>query len=307
MLVLLLADMAIAADARRIAITIDDLPAASATSITPAEAAKLNQQLLAGLQRHGAKAVGFVNEDRLLVPGEIDRGVAILESWLDAGMELGNHGFGHLGLWQSSRQEVEEAVLKGEVITRWLTTRRQAPLRYYRHPYTQTGKTEAEREAFEAFLAAHGYVVAPMTVDHDDYVFACVFDRLDGPDAGERQLAIADEYDTHLRESIQVFETMSRELFGRLIPQVLVIHANRLNARTLDRSLATLTELGYTFIPLNDALRDEAYSSPAQASGRFGPSWLARWARARGVKLSVYGQPDPRGKTAQWHAQLCER
>lgn len=309
LLVLALAGTAAAAtDAgKRIAITIDDLPAASATPLAPSEAARLNHKLLAALQRRGAKAVGFVNEDRLLVHGQVDQGVAILDAWLDAGMELGNHNFGHLGLWGSSLEEVEAAVLKGEVLTRWVTSRRRAPLRYYRHPYTQTGKTEADREAFEAFLSRHGYTVAPMTVDHDDYLFACVYDKLDAPHEAGRRRAVEDEYDAHLRTSLQVFETMSQELFGHQIPQVLLIHANRLNAQTLDRTLATLEEMGYRFIALEEALRDEAYRSPARASGRFGPSWLARWARAKGVKLSAYGQPDPQGQTARWHAQLCAR
>lgn len=307
LLSLTVAGGALAADAKRIAITIDDLPAASATPMAPAEAERLNQQLLTALQRHGAKAVGFVNEDRLLVPGHVDDGVALLNAWLDAGMELGNHGFGHLGLWKSSREDVEAGVLKGEVFTRWVTSRRSAPLRYYRPPFTQTGKTEAEREAFEAFLARHGYAVAPMTVDHDDYLFACVYERLQAPDEAARRQVVTDEYDAHLHTSLQVFETMSQELFGRQIPQVLLIHANRLNAATLERTLRTLKERGYAFVPLDDALLDEAYRSPARASGRFGPSWLARWARAKGVKLSVYGQPDPVGQTAQWHAQLCRQ
>lgn len=298
---------ALAVDAKRIAITLDDLPVAASTPIDSSETRRLNQRLLAALQRHAAPAVGFVNEDRLLVPGHLDDGVAVLEDWLDAGMELGNHNFGHLGLWQHSLEQVQAAVLKGEVITRWLTSRRQAPLRYYRPPYTQTGRTEADRQAFQAFLASQGYTLAPMTVDHDDYLFACVYDHLGEAQDAARRLVVADEYDAHLRTSLRVFETMSQELFGRQIPQVLVIHANRLNADTLDRTLATLSALGYRFVSLEEALRDEAYRSPERASGRFGPSWLARWARAKGVKLSVYGQPDPAGQTAAWHAQWCAR
>lgn len=65
-------------------------------------------------------------------------------------------------------------MLKGEVFPCGLTTRQGAPQRYYRHPYTQTGRDEAEREAFAAFLAAHGYTVASFTVACDDSVFACV-------------------------------------------------------------------------------------------------------------------------------------
>ena len=134
-----------------------------------------------------------------------------------------------------------------------------------------------------------------------------MYDRLADPAEAARRKTVADEYDQHLRTSMPVFETMSQDLFGRQIPQILVIHANRLNADTLDRTLTTLEQLGYSFVPLDEALRDEAYRSPARASGRFGPSWLARWARARGVKLSVYGQPDPAGRTAEWHGQLCAK
>ena len=98
---------------------------------------------------------------------------------------------------------------------------------------------------------------------------------------------------------------MSSQLFGRQIAQVLLIHATRLNADTLDRTLSTLRELGYEFVPLEVALGDEAYRSAAQASRQFGPSWLARWARAAGKKLSVYGQSDPSGEVARLHKQLC--
>lgn len=288
---------------KRIAITIDDLPVESATPITVEESAALNRSILAALKRHQVKAVGFVNEDRLLVSGKIDAGVAILNDWLGAGMELGNHNHGHVGLWASSLSENMDAVLKGEVFTRWLSVGKGVPLRYYRHPYTQTGKNDDEQSVFEDFLAARGYTVAPFTIEHGDYIFACVYDKLPAQDARREQVAA--EYDMHLRQSVGIFERMTDELFGRQIPQVLLIHASRLNAATLDRSLSTLKELGYQFVSLDEALKDEAYQTPAKASRRFGPSWLARWARAKGVKLSAYGQEAPGGMSAELHQALC--
>lgn len=107
-----------ASEQKRVAITIDDVPFSATTPITVEEAAALNRNILDTLKRHNVKAVGFVNEDRLLVPGQVDAGIAILDAWLEAGMELGNHNFGHIGLWQSSLSENQEAVLKGEVLTR---------------------------------------------------------------------------------------------------------------------------------------------------------------------------------------------
>lgn len=305
---LALLSMLFAADAlaqKRIAITIDDVPVQSSTPISVEEAAQINRTLLAVLQRRGVKAVGFVNENLLLVPGKIDPGVQILDDWLAAGMELGNHSFGHVGMWGTPLAQVQDAVVKGDVLTRWVSARRQSPVRYYRHPYTQTGKDEQERQTFEAFLAARGYTVAPFTIEHDDYIYACVYDKLALSARRELQAKVVSEYDEHLREAVGTFESMSAQLFGRQIPQVLLIHATRLTAATLERTLSTLSELGYEFVTLEEALRDEAYRTPAAASGRFGPSWIARWARHRGVRLSAYGQADPAGETAGLHKQLC--
>ena len=292
---------------KRIAVTIDDVPFLANTPITIEEAAALNRAILDTLRRHSVRAVGFVNEDRLLLPGKVDAGVAILDSWLDAGMELGNHNFGHVGLWKSTLAESQDAVLKGEVFTRWAAGRKGATLRYYRHPYTQTGKDEQERQAFESFLASRGYTVAPFTVEHDDYLFSCVYDKLQGPERDSLRAAVAEEFDAHLRQSIATFELMSDQLFGRQIAQILLIHATRLNADTLDRTLLTLQSLGYQFVSLEEALKDDAYRTPAPASRQFGPSWLARWARAKGVKLTAYGQPDPSGRAAALHKELCAK
>jgi peptidoglycan/xylan/chitin deacetylase (PgdA/CDA1 family) len=296
-----------AAEGKRIAVTIDDVPFATSTPITVEDANLLNQALLAALRRHNVKAVGFVNEDRLLIPGKIDSAVAILDNWLDAGMELGNHNFGHLGLWKSPLADIQDAVVKGEVFTRWLSAKRGLPLRYYRHPYTQTGKNEQERDSFESFLASRGYTVAPFTIEHDDYLFSCVYDRLPAIERDALRAIVVSEYDAHLRKSVATFEAMSAQLFGRQIAQIFLIHASRLNADTLNRTLLTLRDLGYEFVTLDEALKDDAYASPTLASRQFGPSWLARWARAKGMKLSAYGQADPTGRTAKLYEELCAR
>jgi len=94
-------------------------------------------------------------------------------------------------------------------------------------------------------------------------------------------------------------------LFGRQIAQVLLIHANEINADSLAATLQRLQDRGYRFITLGEALADPAYASAAGASRQYGPSWLSRWARSMGKKLSVYGQPDPSGWVAERYAAQC--
>jgi len=301
-----LAGAALAASpSKQIAITIDDLPVASETDASLTDVQAVNTALLTALKAHGAKAIGFVNEDRLLHWGEVDARIATLSQWLDAGMELGNHNHGHLGLWKNSVRENEDAVIKGEAVLRRLTAERGAPLRYYRHPYTQTGRTAEDKQAFEAFLAAHGYSVAPFTIEHDDYLFACVYDKTFRSATPASIATLESEYLAHLKQAVTTYESMSQQLFGRQIPQIFLVHANRLNAKTLDRMLATLQAMGYSFITLEEALRDDAYRSPDLPSGQFGPSWLTRWAQQRRAKLTVFGHADPAGETARQAAQLC--
>jgi len=277
--------------AKCIAVTVDDLPMATTTPRSQREEQAVNDAILGSLKKYAVRAVGFVNEDRLYREGDPGGGIRILEAWLDAGMELGNHTFDHVGLWTSSRQACEDAVLKGEAITRPLTARRGQPLRFFRHPFTQTGKDEEEKAHFEEFLARHGYRVAPFTIEHDDQVFAHLYDRLPVADESGRRRLIDSCLD-HLDHALAAFETMSQELFDRQIPQILLIHASALNADSLDRTLARLVSRGYGFTSLEEALMDPAYCCRDLPSGRFGPSWLARWAAARGQRLSVQSQPD---------------
>src|SRR5689334_16114350 len=77
-----------------IAITFDDLPAqrmAHAQSLTPA--------LLAQLTKRHLPVVAFVNGEKLLTDGKVDPArVALLDRWMDAGVELGNHTYSHRSL-----------------------------------------------------------------------------------------------------------------------------------------------------------------------------------------------------------------
>lgn len=298
---------ALAADGRKVAITIDDLPVTSATPLTLEERRAVTSQLLNVLRMHGARAVGFVNEDKLLEVGGIDANVALLESWLEHGMELGNHTFGHLGMYETGVQQMKAAVLKGETVSRWLSERADRPYRYFRHPFTQTGNSAEVKQEFENFLASLGYTVAPFTIEHTDYLYSCIHDHLlAGSEPGINADQLHAEYLEHLRDALDAFETMSEEIFARQVPQVWLIHANRINAATLDAQLEIFRQRGYAFITLEEALADPAYATVAGPSKRFGPSWLLRWARARNSKLSVYGQPKPSERVmSAWRAS-CE-
>jgi peptidoglycan/xylan/chitin deacetylase (PgdA/CDA1 family) len=80
---------------REIAITIDDLPAASPW-MGGAEMVEMTTKLLGTLRDQKVPAVGFVNEQKLYKQfGEVDQRIKVLGMWTEYGFELGNHTFSH--------------------------------------------------------------------------------------------------------------------------------------------------------------------------------------------------------------------
>src|SRR5713101_633338 len=118
---------------RQVAITIDDLPAAAANSMSAAAITEMTSKLLATLRQQQIPVVGFVNEDKLYKLGEVDERIKALNMWLDAGFELGNHTFGHTSLNRAGLKDFEEAVIQGESVTRILLAQHNMKLEFFRH------------------------------------------------------------------------------------------------------------------------------------------------------------------------------
>ncbi len=259
----LLAEKGAAPPARRtVAVTIDDLPFVAHG--LPLEAVrKLSRELVGALAARKVPAVAFVNEDRLFVPGEVDERIALLTEWLDAGMELGNHTWGHVGLTGTPLPQMQDAVVRGEVVTRLLLERRGKALRWFRHPYTHTGTTKETKDAFEAFLAGRGYAVAPFSIEHEDWVFASADAKLAAEKDETGRTRLLEAYLENFEARVAFYEERSRALFGREIPQIHLAHANALNARAMPFLLERLERRGYAFVTLDEALADPAQRAEA--------------------------------------------
>jgi peptidoglycan/xylan/chitin deacetylase (PgdA/CDA1 family) len=282
---------------REVAVTVDDLPA------TAGELPKMREitaKLLDGLRRHRVPAVGFVNESRLYVRGEMDARTALLRAWLDAGHELGNHTFSHILIDRHPLAAYQEDVIRGETVTRMLLAERGRKLRYFRHTQLRTGPTEEYRRGLKEFLAARGYTVAPVTLDNQEWVFADVYARAKARKDQETARRVVEGYLRHMEEVFDFYEKLSAETLGYEVRQTLLLHANELNADHFDALAALMKRRGYAFVTLERALEDKAYALP-DAQHASGLSWLHRWMLARGHSL----RPEPR--EPDWVAELFRR
>jgi hypothetical protein len=152
---------------------------------------------------------------------------------------------------------------------------RGLPLEYFRHPFLHTGATPEAKRGLAVFLRQHHYLEAPVTLDDADYLFAAAYLKPEFHDRVRR------EYVPYMDSIVAFFERRSVAVLGREIPQILLIHASQLNADMMPDLLAMFRSRGYTFISLQDALKDAAYRSPENYAGEDGMSWLHRWAGAK--------------------------
>jgi peptidoglycan/xylan/chitin deacetylase (PgdA/CDA1 family) len=278
-LVLFLMIASAPAATREVAITIDDLPRGGDGGSRSLEAVRsMTASLLAPFQQQKIPVTGFVNAGR----NELDpRGLReILDMWLDAGADLGNHTYTHADLNTMPLPQFEEDVVKGEPALRAALEARGKKLEFFRHPFGHTGPTPEIKRALDEFLAARGYRVAPFTFDNSDYLFAAAADR----ERARRELL------PYLESVIAFFEKRSVEVAGHEFPQVMLLHANELNAEMMPEILAMFRRRGYAFVTLDHALRDEAYRLPDDYAGKGGFSWIHRWSMTR--KMPNKGEPD---------------
>ncbi len=273
---------------RTVAITIDDLPAGAANSMSASEILEMTTKLLGTLRDQKVPAVGFVNEQKLFKLGEVDDRIKALNLWLDGGFELGNHTFAHTSLNRVTLQAWEEEVIRGETVTRMLLAQHKMKMRYFRHPYLDAGRDLQTRREAEAFLSSRGYQVAPITMDAWDWMYAGVYD-----DARKRadtalQQQLVSSYLSYTTSVFDYYEQLSKELLGYEPKQILLLHGNWLEADHIGELLELLRKRGYQFVTLEDALGDSAYSVPDEYVGE-GTGWLDHWAITRGRPSQ--GQP----------------
>ncbi len=242
----------------------------------------MTQKLLGSIRANRIPAVGFVNEEGLYKRGEFKARVAILRMWLDGRLELGNHTFSHLDLQTTPLADYEADVIRGESVTARLLREKGMTLRYFRYPYLHVGPNLATRRAFEKFLAERGYTIAPVTVNNEEYMFGAVYAR--ALTRGDRETAerVAQAYLSYMEQVFDYFEKLSVEVLGYEVKQILLLHADALNADYFNALVRMMRARGYTFIPLDQALRDKAYGLPDIYSGEVGVSWIHHWAFTMG-------------------------
>jgi peptidoglycan/xylan/chitin deacetylase (PgdA/CDA1 family) len=216
---------------REVAMTFDDLPGVQMggawCNLKAFEA--VNRKLINTLKQNKIPALGLVVESRWCE--EKKPALAeLLEIWLDAGLELGNHSYSHFDLNTTPLNIYQADVIRGEATIQKLLQERGLKLKYFRHPYLHAGKDIETKRAVDRFLVERGYKLAPVTIDNQEWVFAEVYARALRKHDVRTMQRVGTAYISYMEGLFDFFEKLSVEVLGYEIKQVLLLHDNPLNA-----------------------------------------------------------------------------
>lgn len=277
---------------RTVAVTLDDLPYAGQSLD---EAGYATGALLEALAAHGVVADVFVEGRRVEVEGEAETRRDLLRRWRDAGHGLQNHGYRHLRYSETGTSEYLADVERGYRVVAGLLGEASPPgqVRFFRPPFNDLGRTSATRAALADSLDGRDVRLAPFTVEHSDWMFNAVYEKALA--RGDPALAqrVGQAYLAQLDTAFGFAERLSIDTFGREIPQVLLLHANRINADHLDAMLGKLGRRGYAFVSIGQAASDPAYATPDEYVAHWGVSWLHRWRVALDLPSMLREEPEP--------------
>ena len=286
------------AQSKTVAITIDDLPYEwhdanihKLESADAKQAALVNQKILAALARHQAAVTGFVNQLKVEQLGT-GQGAAMLKPWTSGSFDLGNHLYAHKDANDLSVEQIEDEIVRGEATVGPLMKAAGKKLEFLRFPYNHTGDTKEKHDAIAAFITKRGYRLAPCTIENSDWEFAWAYVKMLAKHDDANIAKLRAEYLAYTSAEIDYYAALNRQVLGYEPPEIMLLHANRLNAEMMDEVLASFEKKGYRFVSLAEAESDPIYKQPDTLITSNGPMWGYRWAKVRGVKVNGKLEPE---------------
>lgn len=228
---------------KMISITIDDLP-----FVGEYRNFHLNM-MIETMTKEEVPATGFI------IASEVRKNNwEILHKFRDAGFGLGNHTLNHANLNKMDTKEYIHEIQKADNILLPVLTEPK----YFRYPYLAMSSGK-KREDILCYLAQKNYQVAPITIDSKDFVF------------NQRLLAVSEINRRTYLEELKPFyldfiwqQTLRAEEHNQFHhnnaqAQILLIHANLLNAYVLPDIIHLYQQKGYEFVSLENALKTFKY------------------------------------------------
>jgi peptidoglycan/xylan/chitin deacetylase (PgdA/CDA1 family) len=242
--------------------------------MTPVER---NDAILSHLQDKGVQAMFFVT---LANGADRTDGRALLKRLSDAGQLIANHTVTHpdFNADTTTLDAFAQEILACDEVVRVLPGYR----RFLRFPYLREGATTSKRDGIRLFLREHGYRIGYVSIDTSDWLLDQKLRSALASNPGLDLKAWRDLHLASLWDNAQAYERLARQLYGREVKHVLLLHHNLANALFLSDVIDMFRSRGWKIVSPDDAFEDAAYRV-APMLPRLDGSVLETTAQALGV------------------------
>ncbi len=269
-----------------LAVTVDDLPEHGSL---PVGDTRLNimQTYLAALKAHKVpKVYGFVNAKNVGVTPGLD---SALDLWRAAGYPLGNHTLTHVNIKTVGLAAFKADLEAGEPAIR--DRMAGEDWKVLRFPFLSIDTTPAAHGDIMAYLKTRGYRIADVSISFNDWAYTEPYARCVAKGDTVAIEAMKVKYMRGVTASIAHATAASQAVYGRQIPQVLLIHEGAFTALMLPQVLDAFEAAGARYVTLDKAQSDKAYAEtdPHAGDGLV----IERTAFEKGVDLSHIPTDEP--------------
>jgi peptidoglycan/xylan/chitin deacetylase (PgdA/CDA1 family) len=264
--------------AQKLAITMDDLPLNGLLppGVTREETAKNVLEILK--KRHTPPVYGFINAKKL--EGNAD-GAEALKLWA-AAEPVGNHTYGHMDLEQNTAEAFEREIEENEPALELLQTTDN--WHWLRYPFLHEGDTAEKRRAVRAYLKVHGYRIAQVTLDWEDYLWNTAYARCAAKNDAQAIAWLRSSYLSTASEFLDLGREQAKLIYGHDINYVLLLHLGAFSSAILPEALDLLKKKGFKLVTLEEAESDAAYDGDPDVGLHDAGTLLDQWMQVKQIK-----------------------
>jgi peptidoglycan/xylan/chitin deacetylase (PgdA/CDA1 family) len=262
----------------QVAFTFDDLPAHGPLPPRMARPAVVKSILATLKQENMPPIYGFVNGFRV---AQYPYQIHILQAWRAAGNPLGNHTWSHPELDKLTVDEYVADIQRNEPLLRKVSP--DSDWHWFRFPYLEEGNTIEKRQRLRAWLFQHGYRIAEVSMDFQDYNWNEPYARCAAKHDNSAIQSLHDSYLSAADESIRVYRQIAQTLYHRDVPYILLMHVGAFDAHMLPELIALFRTHGFSFVTLQQAMADPIYRIDPKVTSPSGNTFNEMVAQSRNV------------------------
>lgn len=236
----------------KISITIDDPNTANSPLLSWHER---NTMLIKHFKTNGLCGMLYVCGKRI----DNENGKVLLNQWVNEGNFLGNHSYSHM--YYHSEKVTSEIFSKDIEKCEKLLLNYPNFKRFFRFPFLKEGNSKEKRNTMRSYLKNKNYLNGAVSVDASDWY---INQRMTKKLKNNPKISLEpyfNYYIKHIKNRVEFYDSISRELFNRNISHTLLLHHNLLNALFLGKLISSLKKDGWEIINALDAYKDPIYKS----------------------------------------------